>query len=121
MPYEYSNPKRASDKHAMPDVWVTELTAEEIAQQDEDTLREYMRRHEFRFANMNSRVRDAMIETIVEEQEIKAGWCWAYCLPGCMPDSSFNGPFSSYAEALADMRKQAESEDAGDDDESDAG
>jgi hypothetical protein len=106
MSQHYSDPSRESDPHALPDVWVTQLTAEEIAGNMEDEIYDYMKRPEFRLASMNTRTRDKMIETMIEELEIKGGWCWYYCMPGCMPDSGPYGPFTTRAEAIADMYAQ---------------
>jgi hypothetical protein len=108
MSLHYSDPSRESEPHALPDVWVTQLTAEEIAANMEDDIHSFMRRPEFKLASMSSRVRDKMLETMIEELDIKGGWCWYYCLPGCMPDSGPNGPFETEAEAIADMRASQE-------------
>lgn len=104
MSYYYSDPSREDDAHALPDVWITELTAEEVAEHQEDEIHSLMRRPEFRLASMNSRVREKLIETLIAEEGITGGWCWYYCFPGCMPDSGPNGPFATHDEALADMR-----------------
>jgi hypothetical protein len=111
MGQEYSNPKRASDPHALPDVEVFQLTAREVAEQDGDMVHEYMRRHEFRLASMSSRDRERMFDAMIEEQGITGGWFWWSCLPGCMPDSSPTGPFKTYAAALADARDNDGMED----------
>ena len=105
MAQEYSDPKRESDPHALPDIEVFELTAHEVAGLDQDTIYEYMARAEFRLAAMNSRNREAMFDAIVEEEGIRGGWFWWACFPGCLPDGPPNGPFGSYAEALADARE----------------
>lgn len=33
------------------------------------------------------------------------GYYWQACFPGCLPDGEPNGPFASYAEALADAQE----------------
>jgi len=104
MPQAYSDPSRESDPHALPDIEVFEMIPQEIAAFDEDTIYEYMKRPEFRLANMNTKVRAAMIDAIVEEEGIRGGWFWWACFPGCLPDGSPNGPFDSYEEALADAQ-----------------
>jgi hypothetical protein len=109
----YSNPKRASDPHSLPDVEVFQLTAEEAASQDEDLCYEYGKRHEFRLCHMNGRVMEAMLAKMVEEEGITGGWFWWTCLPGCLPDSCAIGPFASKAEALADAQENVEEEDGG--------
>jgi hypothetical protein len=40
-----------------------------------------------------------------EGDALEAGWYWWCCLPGCMPDSSPYGPFSSEDMAVEDMRE----------------
>jgi hypothetical protein len=32
------------------------------------------------------------------------GWYWWFCGPGCLPDCSLVGPFTTKAETLADAR-----------------
>lgn len=103
----YSNPARESDDHALPDLEIFEMTAREAAEQQEDTIYEYTKRHEFRLAPMNSRARDAMFDAIIENEQITGGWFYWYCFPGCMPDSSAFGPFTTRAEALADAQENA--------------
>ena len=100
----YSDTSRESDPHALPDVEVFELTAQEVAEMDEDLISEYMHRHEFRLASMNGRVREAMFQAMIDEEAISGGWFWWSCFPGCMPDSSPNGPFATRQEALDDAQ-----------------
>ena len=102
----YSDPKRASDPHALPDVEVFQLTAEEVAQSDEDLVYEAMKAYPL--ATMNSRDRDKAIAWIVETYGITGGWYWQSCFPGCLPDSDPIGPFDTEAEALADAQQGAE-------------
>ncbi len=100
----YSDESRESEPTALPDIEVFQLTAEEVAALDEDMVHEYSKRHEFRLASMNSRIRDAMIE----EASITGGWFWQSCFPGCLPDSEPIGPFKTSHEALADARSSLE-------------
>jgi hypothetical protein len=102
----YSNPARATDSYTLPDVEVFQLTAAEVAAQDEDLVYEYMKRREFRLASMNSRDHAAMIDAMIEEEGITGGWFWWTCLPGCLPDSSAFGPFATQAEAIADAQEE---------------
>ena len=107
MTQEYSDAEREGDPMALPDIEVFERTARECALDDEDVVREFMQRREFRLANMSSRDREAMIDAIVEEYGVRGGWFYWYCLPGCLPDCDPIGPFSSYADALAAAREEA--------------
>jgi hypothetical protein len=104
MSQAYSDPTREDDMHALPDVEVFQLTAEEVAEMDEDLVLEYKRRHEYRLASMNSEVREAMLAKIVDEEQITGGWYWWSCFPGCLPDSDPMGPFDTKALALADAQ-----------------
>lgn len=119
MSTHYSDPRRESDPYALPDVWVTQLTAEEVAQGMEDEYYEFSRRTKFRIASMSPRVQRDMIDAMIEELGIKGGWCWYYCQIGCMPDSGPYGPFDTEAEAIADMRSQQDFDDSDGDGDSD--
>lgn len=101
----YSDPSRPWREYdALPGIEVFQRTAEKCALDDEDLVFKYMKRHEFRMANMNSRDRQAMVDAIIEEEGIRSGWFWQACFPGCLPDGDASGPFDSYAEALADAQ-----------------
>ena len=105
MSRHYSMPESERSAYTLPDIEVFQQTAREFAESDsnEDLIREYMRRPEFRLASMNSRVRDAMFDTMIEEEGIEGGWFWWTCLP----DSCAFGPFKTHAEALADAMENA--------------
>jgi hypothetical protein len=96
MSQEYSDPTREDDPHALPDVEVFQMTAEEVAEMDDDLIAEYERRHEYRLASMNSKVRQDMLAAIVDEEQITGGWYWWSCFPGCLPDSPPIGPYDTY-------------------------
>jgi hypothetical protein len=100
----YSDSKRENDPNALPDIEIFQLTATEVVAMDEELVWEYGKRPEFRLHSMNSRVRNAMLETIVEEENITGGWFWQSCFPGCLPDGNPFGPFESEKEALADAQ-----------------
>lgn len=102
----YSDPARESEEHALPDAEVFELTAREVAEMDEDEIFEFSRRPEFRLATMNSHVRDAMFDAIIEECAIEGGWFYWFCMPGCMPDSAPFGPFDTREEAIESCRDE---------------
>lgn len=108
MTQAYSNPDREDEDTALPDIEVFQLTAREVAEMDEDTIHEFMRRHEFRLASMNGRVREAMFDAMIEENGIEGGWFWHSCFPGCLPDGAPMGPFASHKEALADAQSPNE-------------
>jgi hypothetical protein len=104
MSQHYSNPERESDLHSLPDIQIFELTAREAAEQDEDMVYEYMKRHEFRLASMNSKIREKMFDVMIEQNGITGGWYWWSCFPGRLPDGPANGPFATHAKALADAQ-----------------
>lgn len=106
MSQTYSDPSRETDPHALPDLEIFQLTAGEVAGQDEEMVYEYMKRREFRFASMNSRDREKMINAMVDENGITGGWFYWYCFPGCLPDSDAIGPFGSYQEAKEAARNE---------------
>lgn len=100
----YSDPTRANDPYALPDIEVFELTAEEVAATMEDDIYEFSKRHEFRLCHMNGRARSAMLDAMIDELGIKGGWFWHACFPGCLPDGDPVGPFDTRREALADAQ-----------------
>ena len=106
MHQEYSHPEAQDDPWSLPDLEIFELTALEVAAQDEELVHEYSKRDEVRLCHMNSVVREKMLEAIVEEAGIEGGWFYWYCFPGCLPDSEASGPYNSYNEALAAAREQ---------------
>lgn len=108
MPQAYSDPKRESDPHALPDIEIFQLTAREVAERDDDLIHEWMKRHEYRLAAMNSKVREQMFDAMIAAEGIEGGWFYWYCFPGCMPDSEPYGPFTTQAEALAEAQADAQ-------------
>jgi hypothetical protein len=103
----YTDPTRESETYALPDARVYELTALEVAELDEDTIRSYMRRREFQLAAMSDRVRDAMFDAMIEDNGITGGWFFDYCFPGCLPDSQPFGPYDSRDAAITAARDMA--------------
>jgi hypothetical protein len=78
MAQHYSDPRRESDPHALPDI--------EVFYDNDDKGRNF----------------DA------DGEPVKAGWYWWSCFPGCLPDGDPSGPFETEAEALADAREGME-------------
>lgn len=106
MSQHYSNPEREQDDHALPDIEVFEMTAAEIAVAGnyEDEIHALMKQHQYRLAGFNSKVREQLIDALIEQEGITGGWFWWSCFPGCLPDGEPNGPFESHAAALADAQ-----------------
>jgi hypothetical protein len=76
----YSNPKRASDPYALPDIEVFFVS-------DTEAKMSY--------------------DTETKEQLTPMGWYWWYCMPGCLPDSDPIGPFETEEQALADAQSES--------------
>lgn len=94
----YSDPKRESDPHALPNIEVFHVGPGERDEcplcLDGPELSKYYCNH----AN-------------------HVGYYWWPCFPGRLPDSDPCGPFTTEAEALADARKNCD--DGGQDDDDD--
>lgn len=91
----YSDPKRESDPHALPDLEVFEIWAR--TPYDEcprccDAI-EYG---------------DGFVPSFDAHKADHVGFYWQSCSPGCLPDSDPIGPFETEAEALADAREGME-------------
>ena len=80
---------------------IFQLTAREVAAQDDDLIFEYMKRREFRLAGMNGRATEAMFDAMIDEEGIKGGWFYEDC------DGVASGPFATYQEAKDDATANA--------------
>lgn len=78
MPQLYSEPSRASEPTALPDVEVFYLDSAEIG--------------------ANPAWRDDDGEPLAQ------GWYYWFCFPGCLPDSEPSGPFKTRASAVQAVR-----------------
>lgn len=91
MPQAYSNPKRADDPHALPDVEYFEAPharrCEGCGMLDIDG--DYIDRCDCPEGDED-----------VFSWEKHAGWYFWYCIPGCMPDSDPDGPYATKAECI---------------------
>lgn len=94
MPYEYSDPTRESDPHALPDL--------EVFYRSELAVR-----NDARLDAVNGCACDSCW-TNGDGEPLGAGWFYAYGFPGCLWDSDPVGPFDTEAEALADAREGLE-------------
>ena len=103
----YSDPSRENEKWSLPDCQAFQLTAEEVAETMEDEIYNLMKRKEFRLASMSPRVREKMIETLIEENGVKGGWFYFYCFPGCLPEGDPVGPFATCDEAIKACQEEA--------------
>jgi hypothetical protein len=82
----YSDPKRASDPYALPDV--------EVFQAECTCPGECLQVHHDDGLQLED-----------------GGWYWWSCFPGCLPDGEPNGPFDSEDEALADAQAAADDDE----------
>lgn len=90
MAQAYSNPKRASDPRALPDVEV-------FCHNHEDAV--------FMVPSRCEHLRDDNGDCT------GSGWYWWSCFPGCLPDGDPVGPFETEVEALADAQKGCDDDD----------
>ena len=90
MAYHYSDPKRESNPHALPDVEVFESSGH---------YSEHAEEWHFEACSGGGGC---------SQYEQKRGYFWAASFPGCLWDSDPVGPFDSEAEALADAREGVE-------------
>ena len=82
----YSNPKRANDPHALPDVEIFYVTQKQA--------------------------QDARDESVDGDEYLtESGWYHWFCFPGCLPDSDPVGPFATEAETLADAQAGCDDDD----------
>lgn len=103
----YSDPSRESEKWSLPDCQAFQMTAKEFAETMEDEIYNLMKRKEFRLASMSPRVREKMIETLIEENAVKGGWFFQFCFPGCLPEGDPVGPFATCDDAIKACREEA--------------
>jgi len=81
MSQHYSDPRRADDPHALPDL-------ETFFHDCTDTDEPYPYQDE-----------------AIAEFECERGWYYWFCFPGCLPDGEPTGPFDTEEAALADARE----------------
>lgn len=92
MAYYYSDPTRASDPHALPDVETFGANYGYCAE-----CGDVVQSPDCKYGACHAC--DDRLLTLTE-----FGWFWWSCFPGCLPDSDPVGPFPTEAEALADAR-----------------
>lgn len=77
-------------------VWITHRTLGDIS------MEEFMENHGYQ---MDVLMADGDPETLFSELMETSGWYFATCSPGCLPDSSFFGPYATEEEALREAEK----------------
>jgi len=97
MSQAYSDPKRESDPHALPDL---------------ETF--YVGNYRGDCPTCADPPADADDTLQFDHDMEHIGWYWQACFPGCLPDGDPVGPFATEAEALADARDGITDEDSDD-------
>jgi len=111
MGQHYSNPRRADDPHALPDIETFKGYRHECRECDAETplFPDY-----YGLIHLESEeCRECGARGTLRCVDTKAAWYWWTCLPGCVPDSEPVGPFETEEVALADAREGIEDEDDG--------
>lgn len=99
----YSDPKRASMPHALPDVevWCDRVSVVSCRCGDYDVPLDSAHATGEVYCPSCERPAES-----VEDTDREAWWWWS-CFPGCMPDSDPFGPFETEQEALEDAQSNA--------------
>lgn len=108
----YSDPKRESDPHSLPDVEVFQVRANRKLRKDFDYTCEcgysVCLSCERAYYPMEMESDDPPTSECCSAFLLTPGYYYWYCFPGCLPDSDPVGPFGSYEEALEDAQEGAE-------------
>lgn len=80
MSQHYSDPARSDDAYSLPNVEVFYMDASDFETADDDTWQ------------ADRAQGDAPTNL--------QGWYYWYCLPGCLPDSEPNGPYTTEQDAI---------------------
>lgn len=95
MPQAYSDPKRETDPHALPDIEYFY-----IGERDRYTICEGN-------GEWHTQQRSTQAPC---EQCPETGWYWWACFPGCLPGSDVFGPFATETECVADFTDESEAD-----------
>jgi hypothetical protein len=90
MSQHYSNPKRAGDPQALPDI---------------ETFYVAHDRNDWVGVFAGSRPADD-----IGQSELEPGWYYWHCFPGCLPDSEPNGPYETEQEAIEAAQEDSDDE-----------
>jgi hypothetical protein len=103
MAQHYSNPKRASEPHALPDVETFMGWSADCPSCD-GTLYDFSEAGETDVICSEC----GYVDNAEPPLQYVLGWYWQACFPGCLPDGEPNGPFDTEQEAIADAQSGAE-------------
>jgi hypothetical protein len=105
MGQHYSDPKRAKEANALPDVETFEAKAGEWYVDEDGERVDASEVEPWEHPEQGTwgyQVKDTRMAC----EPCKAGWYWWFCLPGCLPDSEPYGPFKTEEAAIRAMRKE---------------
>jgi hypothetical protein len=100
----YSNPKRATDPHALPDVEV--FKGYRHACRDCGEEQPLFPDYYGQLYPADEPCACGHVGMRCLDTDVK--WYWWHCFPGCLPDGDPIGPFATEAEALADAQGEGE-------------
>ena len=112
MSYEYTDPKRANEDYALPDVEVFEDTIIEVDMECCGSFEVYLEQIENLETDTDEPINVTCIscerDSACQAKDTgKTGYWYAYGFPGCLWNSDPIGPFETYEEALEDARENA--------------
>ena len=87
----YLDESKANDKWSLPDVWVTWLDWQPGDKGNCSMCGNHAELHE-------------TWEESECEECFESAYYYAFCMPGCLPDSDFYGPFKTEQDAMKDCR-----------------
>ena len=105
MTQAYSNPSRASDPYALPDVELFYVSASEFitATKDSWAYDAVCNDHDLEEGSVPSQK-----EKNISSENLSGFYYW-FCFPGCLPESEYPfGPFTSEQDALTDAQSDSE-------------
>lgn len=104
MSQQYSDPKRAKEANALPDVEIFEVKAGEWYVDEDGERVDPSEVESYEHPEQGTCYQVKATRMAVEP--CKAGWYWWFCFPGCLPDSEPSGPFKTENAALTALRKE---------------
>lgn len=121
MAQHYSDPSRAAEPHALPDVETFRASRFTVYCEDCDqTYDTYMPEGSY-WADLGiccpacAHAAPHFRHDFIGHVDEPAKWFWRACFPGCLPDGEPMGPFATEAEAIADAQDGIGTDDDTDD------
>lgn len=116
----YSNPKKASDPWALPDLSIMEERVWAVTCRCGDSLIPWPQDLTHTVdPDTGEEITACYCPSCGKPAPAKpdgpnggrTGYFWSYCFPGCLPDSDWFGPFDTAEEALSNARENADYEE----------